>query len=487
MSFVKSPVGKEVKSADLVEPVGEKDVGVVEEYIDTKAEKKLLRKLDLNLLILFGCIYCMNSLDRSNIGNAALTSFEDDLGLTGNQYGIAVSIVYPTYIVFEPIWTVIFKVFSPKYTMAASIFGWAAISVGTGFVKNYGQLVAMRVLLGVFEAGVFPNFTMYITMVYHRNEYAVRKSYNQIAAALSGAFGGLLAYGLTQINSGLKSWQWLYLVEGLLSFLLVPATLYLLPHTITSARWLSKEEQDLVAARQLRNVGAYDEQEKFSWGEVFRAAKDWKVWVQGVAHFGTNTSLFAVTTFMPRIIAGLGMTSRVNSQLLTVPVYFVAGLSFYIMARQADRTKKPSLFVLIALAFLIVGYILLIAVENVGGRFFGVFVLAAGLYSSTTMNVVWCATIHAGYFKRAIATSMIQVIGNVAGAVIGFIFTTQSSPRYLQGMWFAFGISLVSVCCTLFLRFMLARENAKKKEAIAQGAPDQPELGDRNPHFLYYL
>lgn len=372
--------------------------------------------------------------------------------------------------------------------MTASIIGWAAVSVGTGFVKNYGQLIAMRVLLGTFEAGIIPNITMYVTMVYHRNEYAVRKSYTQIAAAISGGFGGLLAFGLTQIsNDSLKGWQWLFVVEGLLSFLLVPATLFILPHTITTAPWLSKKEQDLVAVRQLRNVGAYNEQEKFSWGEVFRAGKDWKVWVQSVAHFGINTSLFAVTTFMPRIISGLGISSRINSQLLTVPVYFLAGLSFYILARQADRTKKPSLFLLISLAFFVVGYILLIAVENVGGRFFGLFVLAVGLYSASTMNVVWCATIHAGYFKRAIATSMVQVVGNVAGAVIGFIFTTGSAPRYLKGMWFAFGITLVSICCTLFLRFMLIRENAKKIEAIAQGAPDQPELGDRNPHFLYYI
>ncbi|KAI1778465.1 major facilitator superfamily domain-containing protein [Hypoxylon cercidicola] len=484
----KPPMSEEVKPADLNEPVGEKDVGVMEEFIDTVAEKKLLRKIDIYLLTLFGCIYCMNSLDRSNIGNAALTSFEDDLGLVKNQYGLAVSIVYPTYIVFEPIWTVLFKIFSPKYTMTASIVGWAAISLGTGFIKNYSQLVAMRVLLGLFEAGIIPNITMYITMVYNRNEYAVRKSYTQIASALSGAFGGLLAYGLTQItNDSLKGWQWLYVVEGLLSFILVPATLLILPHTIATARWLNKKEQALIAARQARNTRAYDSQEKFTWSEVFRAAKDWRVWVQSVAHFGMNTALFAVTTFMPRIISGLGIASRVNSQLLTVPVYFVAGLSFYIFARLADRTKKPSLFLLISLSFLLLGFIILIAVPNVGGRFFGVFVLAVGLYSSTTMNVVWCATTHSGYFKRAIATSMVQVVGNVAGAVIGFIFTTQSAPRYMKGMWFAFAFTLVSIVCTLFLRFMLLRENAKKREAIAQGAPDQPELGDRNPHFLYYV
>jgi hypothetical protein len=55
---------------------------------------------------------------------------------------------------------------------------------------------------------------MYITMTYNRDEYAVRNTYVFSASAISGAFGGLLAYGLTQINAaGMHGWQWMYLVE----------------------------------------------------------------------------------------------------------------------------------------------------------------------------------------------------------------------------------------------------------------------------------
>jgi MFS family permease len=189
---------------------------------------------------------------------------------------------------------------------------------------------------------------------------------------------------------------------------------------------------------------------------------------------------------MPRIIAGLGFTTKVNSQLLTVPVYFVSGLSFFLMARIADRRKRPSTYLLISLTCSLIGYIILIAVPHVGGRFFGLFVIAVGLYSAASFNVVWCMTMHAGYFKRALASGTMQMIGNVSGAVIGFIFTTQSAPRYIMGMWFAFSVTLLSMCCTLFIRYMLTKENKRRKELIAQGVPDQPELGDRNPHFQYY-
>lgn len=57
----------------------------------------------------------MSALDRSNIGNANLTTFKEDIGLVGNQFGYCVSVLYATYVFFEPFWAVSLKVASPRY------------------------------------------------------------------------------------------------------------------------------------------------------------------------------------------------------------------------------------------------------------------------------------------------------------------------------------------------------------------------------------
>lgn len=378
------------------------------------------------------------------------------------------------------------KILTPKYLITAFTLMWAVITIGTAFVTDYKQLVGIRLLLGLAESAIIPCITMYITMVYNRDEYTVRKSYGQIASAASGAFGGLLAYGLTQIQGTLHGWQWLFLIEGILSFCLVPVTFFWLPRKISEAFWLTPDEKTFIAQRQLQNRGVYDESEKFRWAEVRRCFRDWKIYVQAVIHFGTNLSLFGATTFMPKIIAGLGITTTVNSQLLTVPVYFLAGFSFWLLALYADRTKKPSTVVIIGLSFVIIGYILLLAVSHPGGRFFGLFILSLGFYSAPTTNIVWCATMHAGYFKRAVATGMVQFVGNISGAVIGFIYTTQSAPRYMMGLEVTLAFSVLSLVLTVFLSLMLKRENKRRDELISQGARDQPELGDENPHFKYF-
>jgi MFS family permease len=167
--------------------------------------------------------------------------------------------------------------------MATSTLCWSAITIGTAFVKNFDQLAAVRVLLGAAEAAIIPCTSMYLTMAYNRSEYAVKKSYVQIAAAFSGAFGGLLAYGLTQINAaGLAGWQWMYLVEGIISMLLVPIVFLLLPNSPSEARWLKPEEKELMARRLWSNRGVYDEKEEFQWSEITRCLTDWKVYVQAV-------------------------------------------------------------------------------------------------------------------------------------------------------------------------------------------------------------
>ncbi|KAF2112236.1 major facilitator superfamily domain-containing protein [Lophiotrema nucula] len=481
------------ESEEKVTPIrplsGGKTTGTVEDFIDHDTEKKIIRKIDLNLITLFGCLYLMSFLDRSNIGNANLTSFSKDLNLVDNQYGAAVSVVYATYVVFEPFWNVMFKILTPKLLMTGSCVAWSALTIGTAFAKNFDQLVGIRVLLGAAEAAIIPCVLMYVTMTYNRDEYAVRQTYIFTFSAISGAFGGLLAYGLTQISTGgLHGWQWMYLVEGIISFCLVPITLLWLPNSINEARWLKPHEKTIMAKRLERNKGQYDAEEHFTWSEIIRSLKDPKLYIQSISHFGIDTTLYAVTTFMPKIIAGLGFTTTVNAQLLTIPVYFVAALSYLILGWLSDRTKMRSPFLFGSLCSCLIGYIVLAVPSSpVGVRYFGVFLVAAGLYSTTSLNLVWAACNHSGYFKRAFTTGVIQLVGNSAGAAIGFIFKAQTAPRYLEGMHFAIGMTLMSMVLTGLNLWFVVQGNKKKRKAIAEGAVDAPKLGDRNPHFLLYL
>jgi MFS family permease len=79
-----------------------------------------------------------------------------------------------------------------------------------GFVKNWQQLAALRGLLGVFEATLFPGAAYLISCWYPRRFMATRMSYFFIGAMFLQAFSGILAWGIgdgLHLKSGLHGWQ----------------------------------------------------------------------------------------------------------------------------------------------------------------------------------------------------------------------------------------------------------------------------------------
>lgn len=96
---------------------------------------------------------------------------------------------------------------------------WGCMCVAMGFVKNYPQLMVVRALLGLAEGGLFPGITFYLTMWYRRHECGYRMAIFFSAATAAGAFGGLLARAIMEMDkvSGLRSWQWIFILEGIVT------------------------------------------------------------------------------------------------------------------------------------------------------------------------------------------------------------------------------------------------------------------------------
>lgn len=216
MSGTESP--EHEKAASMAE------AGFVMEFDEVK-EKKLLRKLDLTFTPIFMLLYLSCFLDRSNIGgyncfscgkstdqligNVKVAGIIPDIGATSQQFSTAVSIFYATYVAFETPAPILMKIVTPRYLLTAVCIIWSLVTIFTGLIQNIGGLYTTRLILGACEAGLFPCLNLYLTMIYKRDEMAKRVSYLFVCAALSGAFGGLLAYALLQMDGvgGYAGWR----------------------------------------------------------------------------------------------------------------------------------------------------------------------------------------------------------------------------------------------------------------------------------------
>lgn len=329
-----------------------------------------------------------------------------------------------TYIAFEIPASLVLKKLRPSRLIPFFIIGWSAVIIGAAFVQNYAALLATRILLGAFESGLFPCLTLYLSTFYQRTEQARRISYLFVAAALSGSFGGLLAYGLTNLHGshGLAGWRWLFLVEGLISIVVGIMALFLLPDSFETAWWLRDDEKAMMRIRHER-ANVYHGSEVFDKSEIKLAFKDPKVWLSASCQFGANICSFGFSTFLPKIINGFGYSS-VRTQLLTVPVYAWAAVVYVAVSFMSDHFNRRAVFMVPMALVTMTGYALLmgISMRSTGVLYFATFVTATGIYCVVGLNVTWVSNSNAGYFKRATAIGLQQTVGNSAGIVVSLAF-----------------------------------------------------------------
>ncbi|KAH8892102.1 hypothetical protein GQ53DRAFT_822911 [Thozetella sp. PMI_491] len=79
--------------------LSQEDVESIESFPDDR-RKKMVRKLDIRLVPFLALLYPLAYIDRANIGNAKIEGIVGDLGVSGVDYNVAVSIIFFTYIIF---------------------------------------------------------------------------------------------------------------------------------------------------------------------------------------------------------------------------------------------------------------------------------------------------------------------------------------------------------------------------------------------------
>lgn len=226
--------------------------------------------------------------------------------MSGTDFNDISMYFYIPYVIFETPWVMAVKRFGPGRVLAIAIICWSAITLGTGFVNTYEEVIACRVLLGAFEAGLFPALTFVISSIYPAANQGKRVAVLYISIAMSGALGGLIAYGIQSMGArhGLEAWRWLFIIEGVISLVVGAACWLSLPASPETAWFLKPEERSVMMAIKARNQ-PFEETDRFSWKQVKMAFTDPMVLIASASLFCSSIALFGFGTFLPTLLKGL--------------------------------------------------------------------------------------------------------------------------------------------------------------------------------------
>jgi hypothetical protein len=121
-------------------------------------QKKIIWRIDRRLVLTLGFLYCVSLMDRTNTGIAVVAGMGVDLLLIKDRYSIIVLVFFIPYVLFQPPATVLLRKIGPRAFLPTITLFWGITMIGMSFVKTWTQLIPLRILLGIFEAGMSIGF-----------------------------------------------------------------------------------------------------------------------------------------------------------------------------------------------------------------------------------------------------------------------------------------------------------------------------------------
>nr|POE46956.1 putative transporter [Quercus suber] len=309
---------------------------------------------------------------RTNLGLAVVAGMGVDLKLIGNRYSLITLVFFLTYVFLQPPATVILRKVGPRAFLPSITILWGITMMCFGFVKEWTDVLPLRLILGIFEAGFFPGCAYLLSCWYPRYDLQKRNAVFYLIGSVSSAFSGILAYGFYQMNGlgdlgpsygqhygptkanptapsgimpGIAGWRWIFIMQGIITicvgFLGAVLIADFPEKAATKSRslaipFLNESEAAFVVARieQDRHDAI---PEAFSLKTYLQCACDAKIWAFAALFGLTTTVTYAIAYFLPIILNdGLGFDIA-ETECLIAPPYVVAAIWTYVCAVIGDK------------------------------------------------------------------------------------------------------------------------------------------------------
>ncbi|CAL1707482.1 unnamed protein product [Somion occarium] len=471
---------------------------------DPLEEKRAVRMLDYTVLPLMTMFYLLSFLDRANIGNARVAGLQKGLGLTDHQYQIAVTVTFVPYIAAELPSNLLLRKIGPRVLMPSLLVIWGIIVTLHGLVSSYSGLVIIRAFLGLVEGPMFPGIVLYLSGFYTREELSLRVALFFSSASLSGAFSGLLAAAIQNMNGigGKPGWAWIFILEGLFTVLVGLVSFFLVPSTPQDSKFLTQKQKNIIAQRLARDRPVIGIIEAFSIKEIFRSLCSPHVMMVFIMFFGNGATLYGLALFLPSIVNQLGF-SATRSQLISVGPFAAGFFVTLISAFLSDRYNSRAIPTMIIATLAVAGFGVYLGSHSVATAYGSLFLSVPGVYATPPIISAWMANNSEPYYRRATSIAIGFVATNAGGILSTWSFPTKEGPRFTRATIMDLVFSIVIVIGSALNALYLVRathQKASRRDEILAPFEDEQEaggvakeqrawltLGDRHPDFRYTL
>ncbi len=304
-----------------------------------------LRKVTWRLIPFMMLLYFVAFLDRANVGYAA-TDMNKALDISKTLYGFGSGAFFLGYFFFEVPSNLLLHRFGARRWIARILISWGIVSAATAFVVGANSYIAVRILLGVAEAGFFPGMILYLTYWFPSTVRSRMTALFVAAIPLSGIIGAPVSGFLLEMNGvgGMAGWQWMFIVEAIPAIILGFLVPFLLTDRPAQARWLQPEQ----ATWLQKTLDREDHLKPHM--PLLKAMVHPSIMALSAVYFCMMVGLYGLYFWMPTVLGkdGVGIGQPQLKWILAIPPLFGV-LTMFFWGRHSDRKQEREWHVLVAM------------------------------------------------------------------------------------------------------------------------------------------
>ena len=431
-----------------------------------------VRKIKRRVLPLFVVMFIANYIDRVNIGFVR-PHLAADIGLSTAAYGLGAGLFFIGYALLEVPSNILLTRLGARAWITRIMLTWGVVAMAMAFVRGETSFYVLRFILGAAEAGFFPGVIWYLTRWLPAAERGKAMAIFLSGSAIASVIAGPVTGALLQLpDTGLRSWQWMFLVEGGASVVLGAITWFWLDSLPRDAKWLSDAEKQALDD-VIRDEQARREQGRAKHVSIWRLLRDPQIAIFCFIYFSVSLTIYGATFWLPSMIKKIGHMSDLTVGFYNSVPWLISIVAMYGFAALARRFRFQQAWV--ALALIIAAAGMYASTLGTTPLFAYLAICFAAVGFKAASSLFW--PLPQNFLDQRIAAAVIALInslGNLGGFVAPatFGFLEQHTGSIRGGM---IGLSVVSVIAAIVVFFV--------RDPVSPSRPtpssDQPERKHR--------
>jgi MFS family permease len=299
--------------------------------IATIPQQRWIRILPVTFIM-----YTIAFVDRTNV-SLALPKMSTDLHMDSAQAGAASGIFFIGYVLLQLPGGYLASRWSPKWLVSILLAAWGLCSAAAGIVHSWRELLIVRFLLGMAEAGVWPAALVLVSRWFPRGERARANAYWMLclpaAAVVSSPISGWI----------LDRWNWrvLLISEGLLPLLWMMFWIALIEDRPDQAQRISAGERECLTTMQSDGSRLEPAQRQSSLSVIFCP----EVLILFLISFLVSMGNYGFLFWLPSVLESVkvemrGPLSHFRVGLLNAIPYITAAFGMVVISKRSDRRQE---------------------------------------------------------------------------------------------------------------------------------------------------